>query len=413
MAKLKALQVINAKGPCKLSDGKGLYFQIMPSGHKRWIYRFKIAGRESTYIVGHFPDMSLEQARQAHAEAHKLVKRGINPSKERKREKLANIQQQEVERLSRANSFEFVALEWIEQQRDGWSKNHTESVLGTLRNDVFGKIGEKSVDAITPPEILIILRNIEKRGSLEIARKVLQRVNAVFRYAIQTGRATYNPAAEMKGVLKAKTVTHMPAVFYSDFGQLLKDITANQRMHINTKLCLQFMILTAARPGEARGALWPEIMAEDKEWHVPAPRMKMRKPHIVPLSKQALAVLHRAATIWGTEGLIFPGIKDSNKPLSDNTLSKALRDMGYRGIATPHGCRSSFSSMAYEKSGFPGEVIEKALAHEEKNKIKAAYNRAEYLEQRRELLAWWGDLVHHLEYGAEIIPINLAVGLQG
>jgi len=165
---------------------------------------------------------------------------------------------------------------------------------------------------------------------------------------------------------------------------------------------LQFTALTACRSGEVRNALWSEIDLEEKEWHIPAERMKMRRGHIVPLSKQALAVIERAGKLWGNEGLIFPSVRDSSKPMSDNAMSKALRDMGYRGKATPHGFRSSFSSMAHEKSGFASEVIEKALAHEEKNKIKGAYNRAEYLEQRRELMQWWGRQLQLLEYGVEV-----------
>ncbi len=237
---------------------------------------------------------------------------------------------------------------------------------------------------------------------------MLQRTNAVFRYAIQTGRATYNPAADMQGVLKAKAVEHLPALFDKDLSQLLKDITANKKIHTTTKLALQFVAVTACRSGEVRKADWSEIDLEIKEWHIPAERMKMRRAHIVPLSKQAVAVLNRAGALWGTDGLVFPSVLDENKPMSDNAMSKALRDMGYQGKATPHGFRSSFSSAAYEKSGFPSEVIEKCLAHEEKNKIKGAYNRAEYLEQRRQLMQWWGNKLQALEYGAEIIAIDKA-----
>lgn len=271
---------------------------------------------------------------------------------------------------------------------------------------MFPFIGETPVEAISPPDVLALLRKVEARGSLEIARKVLQRTGAIFRYAIQTGRATYNPASDMRGVLKAKPVEHMPAVFDKELAQLLKDIAANQSMHITTKLALQFTAFTACRSGEVRNAKWAEIDDESKEWHIPGERMKMRRPHIVPLSKQALAVLHRAKTLFGGSGLIFPSVRDSQKPMSDNAMSKALRDMAYGGKATPHGFRASFSSMAHEKSGFPSEVIEKALAHEEKNKIKGAYNRAEYLEQRRQLMQWWGNKLQNLEHGGEIVHLN-------
>ena len=273
------------------------------------------------------------------------MKKGLSPARARRAEKQANRAKEQGEKDKRTKSFEYVALEWIEQQKGGWSHNHAVAVLGTLRNDVFGKIGGKAVDSITPPEILKILRKIESRGSLEIARKILQRMNAVFRYAVQTGRATYNPAADMQGVLKTKPVEHLPAVFDSNLSQLLKDITANKRLHPTTKLALQLTALTACRSGEVRGAHWSELDFEHKEWHIPAERMKMRRPQIVPLSRQVLAVIERAGKLWGTAGLIFPSVRDESKPMSDNAMSKALRDMGYRGKATPHGFRSSFSSM--------------------------------------------------------------------
>ena len=202
---------------------------------------------------------------------------------------------------------------------------------------MFSKIGTEAVDSISPPEILKILRAVESRGSLKIAKKVLQRVNAIFRYSIQTGRATYNPAADMKGALKTKTVNHHPALFDQELAKLLKDITSNQSIHTTTKLALYFNVLTGCRSGEVRNAVWTEINLETKEWHIPLERMKMKRPHIVPLSTQAIAVLNRAGTLWTFDGIIFPSIRDPLKPMSDNAMSKTLRDMGYRGKATPHG----------------------------------------------------------------------------
>ncbi|MGB3212993.1 MAG: tyrosine-type recombinase/integrase [Desulforhopalus sp.] len=408
MPKLTALDVRNAKGPCRLSDGEGLFYEITSSGVKRWLYRFKIDGKNGMFIVGRYPQLSLKEAREDHLIARSHVKQGIKPALVRREKKQENIAKEEKKKDVRTKSFQYIAQEWVEQQKNGWSHEHALAVLGTLQNDVFGSLGNKAIDSITPPDVLKILRKIENRGSLEIARKVLQRMNAVFRYAIQTGRATYNPAADMQGVLKTKTVEHMPAVFDKDLSQLLKDITSNSKLHTTTKLALQFTALTACRSGEVRNAEWSEIHLDVNEWHIPAERMKMRRSHIVPLSKQAIAVLNRAAVLFGSEGFIFPSVRDQEKPMSDNAMSKALRDMGYLGKATPHGFRSSFSSMAHERSGFASEVIEKSLAHEEKNKIKGAYNRAEYLEQRRQLMKWWGDRLQALEHGAEIVSIDKA-----
>ncbi len=352
MPKLTALDVRNAKGPCRLSDGGGLFYEITSTGVKRWLYRFKIAGKNGMFIVGRYPELSLKEARVDHLEAKSFVQQGIKPAQIRRKVKQENISEDEKKKDVRTKSFQYIALEWIEQQREAWSSAHTQAVLDTLKNNVFASLGTQAVDTISPPDVLMILRKIEHRGSLEIARKVLQRMNAVFRYAIQTGRATYNPAADMQGVLKTKTVEHMPAVFDKDLSQLLKDITSNPKLHTVTKLALQFTALTACRSGEVRNARWSEIYQDVNEWHIPAERMKMRRPHIVPLSKQAIAILNRAAVLFGKDGLIFPSVRDQEKPMSDNAMCKALRDMGYLGKATPHGFRSSFSSMAHERSGF-------------------------------------------------------------
>ena len=409
MAKLTALEIRNRKEPGRLADGGGLYFEITKTGVKRWLYRYRLDDKQQMYVIGRYPELSLTVARERHQEALERVRKGINPALDRRAEKQANRAKEQAEKNSRARSFQYVALEWIEQQSGKWTREHALAVRATLANDVFSALGNEPVDTIIPPEVLKVLRKIENRGSLEIASKVLQRMNAVFRYAIQTGRATYNPAAEMRGVLKAKPVEHLPAVFDANLAQLLKDITANEHIHPTTKLALHFLALTACRSGEVRGALWSEINLDEKIWEVPAERMKMRRSHIVPLSKQAVAVLKRAGKLWGTDGLVFPSVRDEATPMSGNAMSKALRDMGYKGKATPHGFRSSFSSMAYEKSGFQSEVIEKCLAHEERNQIKGAYNRAEYLEQRRQLLQWWGNKLQAMEYGAEIIPIDRAI----
>jgi integrase len=347
ISKLTVLDIRNAKGPCRLSDGEGLFFEITDKGMKRWLYRFKLDGKNGMFIVGRYPSLSLKEAREKHQQAKSLVNQGIKPAQKRRDNKQANIDKEREKKDVRTKSFQYVALEWVEQQREAWSTDHARAVTDSLRNNIFTHIGDRPVDDITPPDVLKVLRKIEKRGSLEIARKVLQRMGAVFRYAIQTGRATYNPAADMQGVLKAKTVEHMPAVFDKEISQLLKDINASTKMHITTKLALQFTTLTACRSGEVRNALWSEIFLEEREWHIPVERMKMRRPHIVPLSKQALAVLNRAAALFGKEGLIFPSARDDNKPMSANAMSKALRDMGYRGKATPHGFRSSFSFMTH------------------------------------------------------------------
>jgi integrase len=412
MSKLSAVAVRNAKPkekPYKLSDGKGLYLHIATSGKRTWRYRFKLAGKESTVVLGEYPAMSLEESRIERIEAREMVKAGKNPAQVRKEEKRAEIIKTEAAKLINKNIFEFIALEWISQQGNRWSKAHTTAVLDTLRNNVFPIIGEQPVDTITPPMILQVIRPIEKRGSLEIASKVLQRMTAIFRYAVQTGKATYNPAGDMRGVLKTKKVTHRAALSIEDMPKFLRDLSERD-IHITTKLALQFTILTAARSGEVRGATWEEIDLESKLWKIPANRMKMDTPHTVPLSRQAIKIIERAGKLWGKDGFVFPGIRQGSKQLSENTMLYALYRLGYHSRATVHGFRATFSTIANE-SGFDGDVIEKALAHEERNRVRAAYHRSEYIEQRKKLMQWWADMLQQLESGADITPIGKIAGI--
>ena len=398
MAKLTAVKVKNAKPknkPYKLTDGHGMYLHVATSGKKTWRYRYKIAGTESTFVLGEYPQMNLEKARKERIEAREKVKEGINPAQERRAVKQEAIAQVKAAQEIQQNSFEAVALEWIKQQKGRWSRDHANAVRATLEADAFPIIGSHSVDTITPPMILQVVRKIENRGALEIAHKVLQRMNAVLRYAVQAGLATYNPAADMKGVLKTRKVGHRAALSREEMPDFLRNLTKAD-IHITTKLALKFTILTAARSGEVRGATWDEINLDDAIWRIPPERMKMDSSHNVPLSKQARAILERAGNLYGHIGLIFPGIRDHSKQLSENTMLYALYRMGYHSRATVHGFRAVFSTIANE-SGFDGDVIEKALAHEERNRVRAAYHRSEYLDQRRKLMQWWADYLDKLK----------------
>jgi integrase len=400
---LKARQAKPEKKAYKLTDGHGLYLHVMPNGTKAWRYRYRFAGKETVLTLGFYPEMTLEEARNKRTEARNMLREGKNPTHERKQEKHEQRKAAEVATTGHANSFERVTLEWIEQQRERWSRDHANAVLATLRADAFPVLGELSVDSIEPPQMLQVIRAIEKRA-LEIASKVLQRITAVFRYAVQTGKATYNPASEMRGVLKTRKVKHRAALEAEELPEFLDKLSQGD-LHPTTKLALQFVILTATRSGEVRGATWDEIDLEKKLWRIPAARMKMDTPHTVPLSSQAIAILERIGKLFGNDGLIFPGIRDHSKELSENTLLYALYRLGYHSRATVHGFRATFSTIANEL-GFNGDVIEKALAHEERNRVRAAYHRSEYLEQRRELLQWWADYLDALKANNKVIPIR-------
>lgn len=396
---LTAIQARNAKGkekPYKLNDGKGLFLHIATSGKKTWRYRYELPpGKESTFVIGEYPVLSLEGARAERVALREMVKAGINPAEARRHEKQAVIEAQEEAKKEVENSFEAIALDWHWHQKDRWTAGHAEAVIKCLQRYAFESFGGLQVDRITPPMVLEVIRDIEAKGSLEMASKTLQRIGAVFRFAIQTGRATYNPAADMRGALKAKKVEHHKMISPDELPEFLKSLTAGD-IHTTTKSAIQFTILTAARSGEVRGAIWKEIDLEKRLWSIPAERMKMRSPHTVPLSQQALAILNRMKIFHGDGGLVFPGIHYPEKPLSENTMLYALYRIGYHSKATMHGFRALFSTIANE-AGFNPDAIERQLAHREKNAVRAAYHRSEYMTERIKMMQWWADYLQKLE----------------
>ena len=396
---LTAIQARNAKGkekPYKLNDGKGLFLHIATSGKKTWRYRYELPpGKESTFVIGEYPVLSLEGARAERVALREMVKAGINPAEARRHEKQAVIEAQEEAKKEVENSFEAIALDWHWHQKDRWTAGHAEAVIKCLQRYAFESFGGLQVDRVTPPMVLEVIRDIEAKGSLEMASKTLQRIGAVFRFAIQTGRATYNPAADMRGALKAKKVEHHKMISPDELPEFLKSLTAGD-IHTTTKSAIQFTILTAARSGEVRGAIWKEIDLEKRLWSIPAERMKMRSPHTVPLSQQALAILNRMKIFHGDGGLVFPGIHYPEKPLSENTMLYALYRIGYHSKATMHGFRALFSTIANE-AGFNPDAIERQLAHREKNAVRAAYHRSEYMPERIKMMQWWADCLQKLE----------------
>ena len=396
---LTAIQARNAKAkekPYKLNDGKGLFLHIATSGKKTWRYRYELPpGKESTFVIGEYPVLSLESARTERVALREMVKAGINPAEARRHEKQAVIEAQEEAKKEVENSFEAIALDWHRHQKGRWTAGHAEAVIKCLQRYAFESFGGLQVDRITPPMVLEVIRGIEAKGSLEMASKTLQRIGAVFRFAIQTGRATYNPAADMRGALKAKKVEHHKMISPDELPEFLKSLTAGD-IHTTTKSAIKFTILTAARSGEVRGAIWKEIDLEKRLWSIPAERMKMRSPHTVPLSQQAIAILNRMKILHGDGGLIFPGIHYPEKPLSENTMLYALYRIGYHSKATMHGFRALFSTIANEAE-FNPDAIERQLAHREKNTVRAAYHRSEYMSERIKMMHWWADHLQTLE----------------
>ncbi|WP_429185601.1 tyrosine-type recombinase/integrase [Aeromonas veronii] len=380
----------------KLSDEKGLFLLITSSG-KYWRLKFRFAGKEKVLALGVYPEVSLKEARAKREEARRQLADGIDPSLARKQSKVAN-------RLASESNFEVIAREWHQSQLARWSPGHAKRVIESLEVDAFPDLGLVPVAELTAPIMLDALRKIEARGATETAGRVLQRISSVMRYAIQTGRVSYNPAQDLKGALRATKQEHRPALPRADLPEFYRRLAA-EPLNPATRLAIHLLMLTMTRPGEVRFARWDEFDLARAEWRIPAERMKMRVPHIVPLSRQALAVLEELRQISGHCELLFPSERKLTNPISENTLSYAMGRMGYKGIATPHGFRALASTILNEE-GFDPDVIERQLAHAERNKVRAAYHRAEYLDERRKLLQWLADF-YESQQGSNVRPVNV------
>jgi len=386
----------------KLYDKRGLYLLVRTSGkYFRFDYRF--LGKRKTMALGVYPDVPLADARQARDDAYKLLKKDIDPS-QRKQENKAMMKEM-VE-----NNFEAIAREWLKKQAHVWSKAHLSRVTGRLKLNIFPFLGKRPVKLITAPELLKVLQKIESRGAFDTAHRVKQICGQVFRYAIATGRGDRDPSADLRGALTPVKSKSMAAITDpKKIGGLLRAIDGYEG-HITTKCALQLAPLVFVRPGELRHAEWTEIDLDNAEWKIPAHKMKMRSPHIVPLSKQAINILKKIEPVTGDGEYVFPSLRSAQRAMSNNTVLAALRRMGYsKDEMTGHGFRSMASTILHEQ-GWPSDVIERQLAHAESNSVKAAYNHAEHLPERRKMMQAWGDYLEALKTGAQVIPLRRATG---
>jgi integrase len=382
---LSDVKVRNAKPkakPYKISDGDGLFLLITPSDSKYWRLKYFFAGKEKLLALGVYPDVGLLDARQRRDAAHKTLADGIDPGEAKKEAKRLAV-------LKSENAFETVAREWYEQRQHQWVAGYSSKMLARLESHIFPKIGQRPITAITAPEILAMLRVIENRGTLETAQIIMQMCGQIFMYAIATGRAERNPVPDLRGALKTPVVKHHPHLKAVELPEFLKKLEAYHG-NLITKLALRFLLLTFVRTTELRAAEWPEIDWDKAEWRIPAERMKMRDPHIVPLSSQAVAVLRELQKHTGNRQYLFPNQQHLLTFMSANTMIYALYRMGYHSRATGHGFRATASTILNE-NGFAPDVIERQLAHSERNHVRAAYNHAQYLTERRKMMQWWAD----------------------
>lgn len=368
----------------KLYDDGGLRILIRKTGTKVWQFPYKLYGKSNIYTIGHYPQVPMAEARRVRDEIKSLVEKGIDPNKYKA--SLKTLPQ------PGSTTFQNVALEWHSKQL--WTKKHAGAILATLKNDVFPLIGSKEIADVTVKDVIQVLQRVESRGALDVAKRIGQRLTAIFDYAITLDLCENNPALGRSKLLKVRKVVHRPFLTEEKLPEFLQKLENYHGSKI-VQLAMKFLILTFVRPGELRGATWDEVNFEKAEWRITAERMKMKRPHLVPLSPQALDVLKTLRPLTGTSKLLFPSVRNINKPISDVTLLKCIQILGYTGKRkiVPHGFRATASTILNERGKFRPDVIERQLAHIEENKVRAAYHRAEYIEERIEMMNWWAHFL--------------------
>ena len=397
--KLNARQVDAAKPrekAYKLADGAGLYLEVVPSGSRYWRMKYRFNGKEKRMAFGVYPAVSLAQARALRDEAKKKLAEGIDPSFAKKEEKL-------VRDVQLNNTFQEVALEWHGTKVSRWSEGYASDIIEAFNKDIFPYIGQQPVNEIKPLVLLNVLRRMESRGATEKAKKVRQRCSEVFRYAIVTGRAEYNPAADLTSAMSGHESKHYPFLTVEELPDFFKALSGNTGSPL-VVLAARLLILTGVRTGELRGAFWSEFELEKAVWEIPAERMKMKRPHLVPLSTQALEIVQQLKVMTGQYPLVFPGRNDPRKTMSEASINQVFKRIGYTGKVTGHGFRHTMSTILHEE-GFNTAWIETQLAHVDKNAIRGTYNHAQYLEGRREMMQWYADYINNIGKNKFIIAL--------
>ncbi|HHI3897695.1 TPA: tyrosine-type recombinase/integrase [Klebsiella aerogenes] len=379
-----------------LVDGDGMFLLIHPNGSKYWRFRFRFGGKQHLMAFGVYPEISLADARQKREEARRLVAAGIDP-REHKRAVKGELAKEDI-------TFESVAREWHAANKK-WSEEHSRRVLKSLEDNLFPAIGKRSIDSFSTRDLLVPIKGVEATGRFEVASRLQQRTNAIMRYAVQSGFIDYNPAQEMAGAVASSNRVHRPALELKRLPELLHRIDSYTGRPL-TRLAVELTLLIFIRSSELRFARWSEIDFETAMWTIPAEReaiegvkhsergSKMRTPHLVPLSRQALAILKQVHKLSGERDFVFVGDHNPCKPMSENTVNKALRVMGYdtKIEVCGHGFRTMACSSLIESGLWSRDAVERQMSHMERNSVRAAYiHKAEHLDERRLMLQWWAD----------------------
>ncbi len=381
-------------------DEKCLRLLVKQNGAKYWRMSYRFGGKQKSLALGVYPEVSLKDARLKRDRARLQVAEGIDPSIEKKH--LRNSA-----RHGDSEKFSTLAVEWWHHQKNSWTEHYADTVIKRLRTNCFEPLDRKPIDKIEPPDVLQVIRDIESRGSLDIAKRILQGIHASFRYGVQTGKIKYNPASDLSSALKPHKSKHRDSLPNNQLGRFLNDLDSyHLQGKLLTQLALKLLVLTFVRPGELRSAHWSDFEWDKSLWRIAPERMKMKTEHIVPLSKQALQVLAQLQPISGDQDLVFPCEINRGKCMSDNTMRRAMFRLGYDGNtegkakATPHGFRANASSILNEQ-GFNPDAIERQLSHIERNKVRSAYtHHARYMDERFDMMQWWADYLDKLKLSA-------------
>lgn len=396
------------KKPYKLADSGGLYLLVNPNGSKYWRLKYRYLGVEKLMALGTFPLLSLAEARDGRDKAKKLLASNppIDPMAQREEER-------HTAKRNAENSFKAVALEWHENQKERWSQGYADKNMRCLEMNVFPHIGNKPIATITPPQLLECLRKVEKRGALDIALKTKQICGMVFRYGIQTGKCERDASADLRGALKTRKTNHYAALEADDIATFINALEKNEaRLYERTRRAIWLSLLTFQRPGEIRQAQWSEIDFEAKVWCIGAQKMKMRRDHMVPLSRQAIEILKaqkEEVEYMGTDW-VFPSQIRPKDPMSDGTVNRALKRLGFGQETVAHGFRALARTTIREKLGYESEVIEKQLAHKTREALGEAYDRTQFLPERKKMMQHWADYLDALASKGKVIKGNFREG---
>jgi integrase len=400
---LTELEIRNAKPGAKivkLSDGGGLQLWIDPKGAKRWRLAYRFNGSQQALAIGVYPATGLKEAREARDRAKRLLAQGQDPNQAKKQTKAAQI-------VASGNTFAAIAEELLAKKRREGKAETTLGKLDWILGLALPDLGPRAITEISSPDVLAVLRRVEARGQLETAGRLRAIIGEVTRYAIATGRAEVDPTFALRGALTTPKTKHRAAIIEPvAFGALLRSIEGYEGTP-EVRAALKLMALTFCRPGELRNAVWSEFDLEAGLWAIPAGRMKMRRPHRVPLAPQAVAILKELRILTGHRALLFPGVRSADRAMSENTINAALRRLGYgKDDMTGHGFRAAASSLLNECGKWNADAIEAQLAHVESNKIRKAYARAEYWEERVRMMAWWADKCDEMRRGAVVVSLR-------